>query len=343
MPAKAFFMVSVGGLDITGNLASRLISMTISDKEGTQNDTCNITLDDKDGAIIMPRTGDPIAVVLGWEGGAGAQVFMGTVDEVKSSGSRSGRELTISAKGLDTKSKAKQPQQKHMDGKKTEEALNEAGKLSGHTVRVDPSLNVKRDYWGMNDESFVHFGERIAQELGGVFKIKGKQAILADKTGGSISGAALAIVTATWGGNLISWDMTPRMGRMEYSAMGARWYDLAKAKWNREKESVKNADDGAGAEHNDRFSRADKDEAKGKAKNHAKDSEKEKGGGSAVIDGTASAIPGGTCVIAGARPGIDGPWRIEEVQHEFSRSGWTTSLTLKMPGEGTGSDSRGAE
>ena len=245
MPAKAFFTVSAGGIDITGNLASRLISLTISDKEGTQNDTANITVDDKDGAIILPKTGEPVTVVLGWEGGAGAQVFMGTVDEVKSGGSRSGRQLTISAKGLDTKSKAKQPQQKHMDDKKTSEALNEAGKLSGHTVRVDPGLDIKRAYWGMNDESFVHFGERVAQELGGVFKIKGKEAILADKTGGSISGAALAIVTAMWGDNLISWDMTPRMGRMEYKAMGARWYDLAKAKWNREKESVNGADDGA--------------------------------------------------------------------------------------------------
>jgi hypothetical protein len=87
------------------------------------------------------------------------------------------------------------------------------------------------------------------------------------------------------------------------------------------------------AKHNDRFSRADKDEAKGKAGSHSKDSEKERGGGTASINGTASAIPGGTCIIAGARPGVDGPWRMEEVSHSYSRSGWTTDLTLKMPGD----------
>jgi len=228
-----------------------------------------------------------------------------------------------------------------MENKTAEEALNEAGKLSGHTVKVDPALNAKREWWGMSDESFVHFGERIAQELGGVFKIRGKQAIIADKTGKSISGAALAAVSATWGDNLISWDLTPRMGRPTFKAMGSRWYDLKAGRWMREKEDVQNADDdGAEAEHNDRHPRADKDEAKHKAKSNAKDSEKEKGGGSVVIDGNATAKPGGTCMIVGARPGVDGAWRIEEVGHEYSRSGWTTSLTLKMPGKETGKDSR---
>jgi hypothetical protein len=125
-------------------------------------------------------------------------------------GSRSGRQLTISAKGLDTKSKAKEPQQKHMDDKKTEEALNEAGKLSGHTVRVDPGLNVKRAYWGMNDESFVHFGERVAG-AGGVFKIKGSRPSSQTRRGQHLR-AAMAIVTAMWAATS-SPDMTPRMGR----------------------------------------------------------------------------------------------------------------------------------
>ncbi len=35
MSDRAFFSVSVGGTDITGNLSRHLISLTISDNEGT--------------------------------------------------------------------------------------------------------------------------------------------------------------------------------------------------------------------------------------------------------------------------------------------------------------------
>jgi hypothetical protein len=84
----------------------------------------------------------------------------------------------------------------------------------------------------------------------------------------------------------------------------------------------------------DRFSRADRTEAQGSANNGAKDAEREKGGGSATIDGNAAAKPGGVFILMGARPGIDGAYRIEGVEHSYSRSGWTTKLDLKQPQTG---------
>lgn len=340
MVKKAIYEVNVAGQNISSVIAPLLTSIRISDREGTHSDTCEIVLDDADGRISLPRDGDPMTVALGWEGGGVASVFVGTVDEVKSSGSRGGgRELRISAKGLDTKGKAKEGQQLNVDDATVKDALTEAGKVAGISVKVDPELaSIKREWWGLNDESFIHFGERVAREVGGIFKIQGKQAILAKKGGGSVSGGAMGSVTAAYGDNLMSWDISPFMGRPRHKQVRARYYDRKKAKWESVVADV--YDEGASAVKADRYSRADKDEADGSSNNGARSAEKEKGGGNVEIDGNAEARPGGTCVLVGARPGIDGPYRIEGVEHEYSRQGWTTKLDVKQPQGSVGKDSR---
>ena len=341
MSKRAIYVINVAGQNISSRVRPILQSLRVSDKEGTNSDTCEIVLDDKGGMIKLPRDEDPISILLGWEGGGVSLVFTGTVDEVKSRGSRGGgRELSISGKGVDTKGKAKEGQQLSMDDMSVSDALNKAGKLAGISVKVDPSLaNIKREWWGLNDESFLHFGERVARETGGIFKIQGNQAILAKKGGGSVSGGSMGIVTGIVGVNLISWDIAPFVGRHRHKTVRARYFDRAKAKWETVEAQVQ--DDGAKAGLSDRYSRADKDEAQGSADNGARDSEREKGGGSAEIDGTTAAKPGGTFVLVGARPGVDGSYRIETVDHDLSRGGgWTTKLELKQPQGSSGTDSR---
>lgn len=341
MSNRAIYQVNVAGQNISARLRPLLQSMRISDKEGGHEDTCEIVLDDTGGQIRLPRDGDPITIALGWEGGIVAPVFSGTIDDVRSSGSRGGgRELRISGKGVDTTGRAKEGQQLGIDNASAEEALNKAGKIAGISVRVDPAFaSIKRDWWGLNDESFIHFGERVARELGGIFKIQGDQAILAKKGAGSVTGAPLGIVRAIVGDNLINWDLAPFLGRPRHKQVRARYFDPKKAKWESVVAEVQ--DEGVSATLADRYSRTDKSEAEGSTENGARDSESEKGGGSVQIDGTVMAKPGGTCLVMGARPGVDGPYRITTVNHDVNRSGgWVTGLDLKQPQGSVGSDSR---
>lgn len=341
MSKRAIYQVTVAGQNISSRLAPLLTSLRIHDAEGVQSDTCEIQIDDRDGTVILPKTGDLMMAALGWEGGGTTDVFRGKVDQVQSSGSRGGgRELRISAKGLDTKGKGKEPQQKSIDNANVKEALEKAGKHAGITsIKVDPEFEkIQREWWGLNDESFIHFGQRVARELGGVFKIQDDRAILARKGGGSVTGQEMPTVTGRWGDNLISWDITPNTSRPRHKRARARWYDRKEGKW-KEKE-VEIDDPEAEATYGDRYSRADEDEAKGSADNGKADAEREKGGGSAEIDGNASARPGGTFILSGARPGVDGKYRIESVEHDYSRSGWTTRLELKQPQDEAGKDAR---
>jgi phage protein D len=334
MSKRAVFMVTVAGTNITTTLMPVLISLSVSDKVGTHSDTANLEIDDTDGRIVLPQIGAPVIVALGWVGEGVRVVFTGTVDEVRSSGSRgSGRTLSISAKGMDTTGKPKVGQQRHFDDRTVEDILREAGRTASITdVEVDPSLaSITRRYFEMRDESFIHMGERLAREIGGNFRIQGTRAIMS-KRGGSYTAA----VVAAWGRNFHGWDISPALGRAQYSKVRARWYDSTKAEWQETEEGTSLAVE---ARHDHRYAKPDADEATQQTASDRATSERDAGEGSVTIEGDTAAIPDGLCIIMGARPGIDGPYRVESVTHSYSRGGgFVTQLSLKQPGPGASSD-----
>lgn len=346
MVRQTVCIVRVDGRDVSSSILPRLLNLTVTDKAGTSSDTVSIELDDTDGIILLPRDGASIEVLLGDKAGGVTPVFRGVVDEVKSAGSRtSGLTLSISGKGVDTKGKAKEPKEKHWDDKPLGDVFAEAAKAAGlGSVKVDQELaQIKRPYWSMQNESFLHWAERIAREVGGTFKVADNVAILAKRNGGNApGGAALPAVRAVYGDNLISWDIAPVLGRPRYKKAKARWYDPKTGEWKVEEVQIEDQD--AQAEFTTRYSHGDQDEAKKNAESRKADSERGKGGGSITIDGNADAQPEGTVILSGARPGIDGTYRIDSVSHDFSRgSGWTTRLDLKQPQGEAGKDSRGAK
>ncbi|UVV66776.1 MULTISPECIES: phage late control D family protein [Brucella] len=340
---KTECVVIVDGRDISSALMPRLLNLNISDKAGASSDTVRIDLDDADGKILLPSEGVSISVSLGTVGKGAGVAFRGVVDEVRSKGSRSeGRVLSISGKGFDAQGKAKQQQEKHWDEEKLGDVFGEAAKLGGiESVRVDEELaSIVRPYWAMQSESFIHFGERLAREVGGTFKISNDVAILAKRNGGkSAGGKPLAVINAAYGDNLIAWDIAPVTGRPRYSKTKTRWYDAKSGTWKTEEVEIE--DEKAKAEFTSRYPAGDAAEAKRLSESRKADSERAKGEGSITIDGNADAQPEGTVNLSGSRPGIDGTYRIDTVNHDFSRStGWVTRLDVKQPQGDAGKDKR---
>jgi len=337
---KAIFAVRVGGTDITAKLDPILISLRVSDRAGKSSDSATIDVDDTDGRLVLPSPGARVSILLGWEGKGIGLVFEGTVDEVNASGGRGGRTVSITAKGMDTRGKAKQGQRKHFDDTTIGDALKKAGEDAGIAVKVDGELaSIKRKYIALDDESFVAFGERLAREVGGTFKIVGDQAVLAKRNGGtSAGGSALGSVTAEWGGNLHSYNITPILGRPIEQKTLARWYDAKAAEWN--EETADTGTEGGETTKPARFPEPDQDRAKEQAGSDAAESDRKSGEGSVTIEGNIAAQPEGTCVVVGCRPGVDGTYRIEGVDHDYSRSGFITTLELRQPKGSAGKDSR---
>jgi phage protein D len=86
------FRLEADGADLTGIIADRLLSIRITDQAGQQSDSLEVTLDDRNAQVPVPRSGAWLKVWLGWRGEGQAPVYMGSyaVDEVDlSNGPRS--------------------------------------------------------------------------------------------------------------------------------------------------------------------------------------------------------------------------------------------------------------
>lgn len=339
-------MIQVAGVNVSRNFEAVLENLSVTDKAGTSSDTASITLDDSDGQIAMPRIGDPISIFLGWADSGVSLVFQGTVDSVRSNGARGGgRTMTITAKGVDPKGKAKEPLEFHKDDATLQDFMSEAAGKAGLTFKADGEIGkIKREYWSATSESFIHLGRRIATEVGAQFKVAGNVAIMYPKNSGqSVSGTAMPSVSAIVGlaGNVIQWDIAPAYARPRYSKARVKYYDAKAAKWKEKNVEIEQQGASSDATHTHRQARADEDEAGGAADEDKRSSERERGGGSITIIGDPFATPEAGCIVIGARPGVDGSYKIDGVEHTLSRgAGYETRLDLKHPEGDVGSDSR---
>ncbi|WP_367272973.1 hypothetical protein [Candidatus Symbiopectobacterium sp.] len=91
--------LSVDGVDITGNIAHRLMSLTLTDNRGFEADQLDIELDDRDRSLLLPRRGANVALSLCWNETGLINKGTFTVDEIERSGAPD--RLTIRARSAD--------------------------------------------------------------------------------------------------------------------------------------------------------------------------------------------------------------------------------------------------
>jgi phage protein D len=332
--------VVIGGREMTDQWNPFLTSIETTDKAGTGSDTAELAFDNTEGQILFPEKGTPIKIYL-----AGVLVFEGFTDAPRSSGARGqGRVFSVSCKGFDPKGKAKQRLDFHKDDGTLKDFLEDAGKRAGlKGVKVDATLGaIKRDYWAPGGRSFLQLGQSLADELGATFKIRGDQAVFVKRGDGqSASGQALSTTRAVWGENLMSWDISPNMGRPQHASARIRYFDRKAAAFKEEDVEIKSGDSAPQAIHIGGLEAADKDSAKNAATGKKTKDEREAGGGTVRIDCDPTAKAEGALMLVGADPGVDGTYRIEAATHKLSRSGGSeTSLSVKQPGGDAGKDGR---
>jgi phage protein D len=346
MSRRAIFWVSVNGNDVTSGLSPYVTSIRIRDAAGLASDTGTIDVEDSYGQLQLPEAGAAISIGLGWEGGAALVMFEGVVDDIGSTGGRGqGRMLAISAKSADTRGVLKEKQEKHKDEASFGAVATEWGQAAGLSeVAVHPDIAaVTRPWWGMQGESYLAWGTRHARELGATFKVMGSRAVFVPRSRGqSATGKPLQAIRAAWGDNLIAWSLKPVLGRPSFGKFSVRWFDANEAKWKSEDVEADDADVPAVA--TDRVAVASQTEAQARAGSRRTEAAREGGGGTVTIDGEPAAQAEAECEVSGARPGIDGRYRIDVVEHSYSRAGgFTTTLTLKQPAGEAGTDSRSSK
>lgn len=344
---RAAYKVTVNGQDVTSRFDPYLISLVVTDYE-QQMDTCTLELDDSHGVLEVPDDGAPIEIQLGWADEGTSLVFTGKVSDVSSlCQRRSGRLMRIEGTGADIYGQGKVPTSQEWgegspgkgEGQKVtaETVLSEAAKKAGYEFFGAKDIcSVERDYWAMTNESFHSFGQRMAEELGGVFKVSGDKATITSNINNTnATGQKMADVLCEWGRNLIAWNIHPKVGRPVFAETAANWFNDKKGVW----ETVKKAVGGGGqaaltkAIHFGLMPVATKDQAERSAEVQASASMRARGYGWVVIDGEPSAATGANAVVKGARAGVDGTYRIIEAEHTYERRrGYTTRLSINNPG-----------
>ncbi len=329
--------VEIEGEDISQDLRPYLMSISATDKVGLTSDRCSLVLDDTDGQIKLPSAGSKLTVYL-----ENYKVFEGVTERPKSTGSRGGgMKLTVKAKGTDDASKIKQPLTQHKDGGSLEDFLQGLGKTTGVEIVVDKALGgITRNYWGVAGVSLLQAGQQLAKEHSGIFKVRGKKAILKAKG----TDDKLPEVVCERGKNLISWSVEPRDLRRVFAGGKARHFDRKTAKVKEVKRPWKQAEIDGGLSSGDervdnalRAMAADESTAEKSIDAAESRGRREGGTGTVTINLEPAAQAEAPCRLKGLRSGIDGLYRIESRTHKASRgAGATTTLKIKDPQGGAG-------
>jgi phage protein D len=333
--------VFVGGSDFTDRFRDRVKSVSVRRSARKASDTASLSLADPGGALYLPPTGDTIVVSLGRRGDAG-QVFEGFVDTVQSTGGKSsGRELSIKCNSIDNKSKVKEPALRSKDQAAFADVAVDWGGKIGLKVTVAGDLaNIQRDYWMAQNESFMQWGSRMAAQLGASFKIIGSRAFFAPLNEGiSATGKPLTAISGEYGVNLLDWSISPLIGRPRFRKVAAEHFSFEEAKWLRVEQQIAAIEGEASYRH--LIGAASEGHASQKVNADAKETNRQKGGGSVTILGEWRAEPEAQFKLKGARSGVDSAYVIDSLEHVGAKgSGFTTKLELKLPADGAGQDQR---
>lgn len=341
MSWKTSWSVSVNGRDASSAMNDFLLSIEIDEKEGGGGDTATLELDDTGGRMTLPRAGARVVISL-----AGLQKFDGWTEEPEWDYARGGgRKISVHCVSHDTRGSIKDPQHWHQDGGSLSDFLTRAAHEAGlSSVAVAATFaTIVRPWWSPGGASFLHLGERLANELGGVFKVRGGKAILAERgAGSSASGLELpAVVFDCSDETVASIKAKPFTGRESRSKAKATWFDRAAGKWRTEEVDIDPIDGAPASVAHGRYPRADGATAQHLTKGRKRAAAHDKGSVTVVADLRVNVPVGAPATVRNARAGVDGAWKVKNAKHHLDRGGGGKStFDLGQPEGSAGKDTR---
>ena len=319
--------VTVDGQPIAGGFYERLISLTVTDKEGFKSDTVDMEIND-DPQVAIPRKGAIIDVRLGY--GTLRSLGQFTVDKVTCNCLPF--RMSISGKAADLRaSSLKQRKERHWDKKKVKEIVAEIAKDAGLEASVDSDVGEHEYPWiAQEDEQDFAFLYRLAGRHNALFSIKQGRLIFGKQgSGNSASGNFLGSVIVTPSTILQGTCSFESNDRTKYSKVVAYYQDKDQAK-RVEIEAQGDSDGDSVFRIPEPF--ASVEEADKAAQAKAKSLKSGEGSASVTVIGDTSICAGAPLIFQGVRAGLDGvPYIIETATHTFSKSeGYRTQIQAKL-------------
>lgn len=319
---KPAFRIMVDGEDRTGVVADRLLSLVITDEDGTKADRLELELDDRDGRLAFPDTDARIEVSLGFEGQQLAFMGVYAVDGV--SGSGPVQTMRITATAADLKGEIRAPKTRSWEGKSMKDIAETIAGESGLKAVVGDSVATKVwDYLAQTAESNLHFLSRIAGQLDATAKPAGGALVIQRRGEGK-----------TAAGDTLSPPEIPRhrFQSWSWSYEGRAVYRSAEAEWTDTRTGVTHkVKVGSGTPLKKiRHPYPTEDEASRAADAAVSGAERAAMTLDATLSGFEPGLLGGATVkVAGLRGELVGEWHLESVSHQLDAGGLVTSFRGK--------------
>lgn len=320
------FMVTADGNDVTKVLKARLAMLRVTDEAGSNSDTAEIRLDDRDGRIALPRKGAVLSIHMGYKETGLGSMGRFVVDEIELSGPPA--LLTIRARAADMRSVMKAPKTRSFDGITIGGLVRTLAAEYGLKPYTSADLEkVLIPHLDQADESDLHLLTRLAKEFDAVAKPAGGYLLFVARSGQkSASGKAMPEVPLAFS-DLERWRVT-MADRGKYASVIARWHDSEDTGGPVEVRA------GQG-EPVYTIRRIYPDEVSARSAAAARLAAFARGKAvlRASVAGDVRLAAEGAINISGAREGISGKWLLARVSHVIDESGYRCHLVAEAPKE----------
>jgi phage protein D len=222
------FYVFVGGIDMTANFRSILLDLCVESHEGTDSDSVSITVDDRNGEVMLPSRGDIIAVGMGYKETGVFPMGLFTVDEVTAMGWP--RQVHIRGRALEMEDKFKEHRNGGYENKTVQQIVSEIAGRHGLVPVVLGSVGSFKYNYRAQNQSDMDFLTNLGYEHDAIAKVA-NGALLFWKKGEMFTG----IVEAICPGNVKSYEMRMQDRPKHDKARGHHW-DRKKGKYVRQEE-----------------------------------------------------------------------------------------------------------
>lgn len=329
------FKLTIEGIDRTAQVEQRLISLSMTDKRGTEADELSLTLSDHDAALPLPTKGNKIRLWLAMPD-TGDMIDKGTftIDEAEHSGTPD--QMMIRAKSADFKSSLKVKRSNSYHQHKLGEIAQTVAKRHDLVLAIDATVAAMMiDHIDQHRESDINLLTRLCDDHDLMCTIKaGRLIIKPIGNARSPSGVALGEVTITrQSGDSHRYSRADRTS--DYEETTASYHDdkSGKTKHISIKDGKSKPLDILPNDKSHVLTKPAKN--KSEAVSKAKASANKKARQVASFDLTLAMarpdiIADSPATVRGFRPYIDEhQWTVVEVSHELSGSGYSTGVKFE--------------
>ncbi|EBP3998761.1 phage late control D family protein [Salmonella enterica subsp. enterica] len=152
-------------------MASRLISLSLTDNRGFEADTLTVTLSDADGRLSLPRRGATLKLALGYRGQRLTDKGSYTVDEVEHSGAPD--TLTITARSADFRDSLNVQREQSWHNLTLDDIARTVATRNKLKCRVAaPFASVSVDHSDQTNESDGSYLTRLGKQYGFAVSVK---------------------------------------------------------------------------------------------------------------------------------------------------------------------------